>query len=92
MILILKLVTGEELIGDCQEKDNVLTVKQPCVIQMMPSRNNPEVPSIGLIPYVPYAEDHSIVIQRSSIIWETKPVKEMYNQYNSIFGSGLIVR
>jgi hypothetical protein len=78
--------------GDCQENGSTVTIKQPVMIQMMPSRNNPEVPMIGFLPYAPYAEDHSIQIQRSAVIWEAKPGKEMYNQYNSVFGSGLIVR
>ena len=88
MIKIVKLITGEELIADVTGSE-ILTLSKPCVLQMVPSRQNPEQPMMGMFPYAPYTEDHTIEVDRARIVWDAKPVKELYNQYNSAFGSGI---
>ena len=88
MIKVVKLITGEELIADVTGSE-ILTLNKPCVLQMVPSRQNPDQPMMGMFPYAPYTEDHSIEVCRSRIVWDAKPVKELYNQYNSAFGSGI---
>lgn len=94
MIKILKLVTGEELLGDADEVANQLNqIKfvKPCIIQLVPSRSNPEQVGIALIPYASYAKDHTIMIDKDSVVWEQEPVNEIRNQYNSIFGNGIVL-
>lgn len=88
-IQILKLITGEEIIGDCSTHEITTTVSKPCSIQIVPSRSNPEQPMMALVPYAAYTENHCIDIDVEKIIWMEPPVKELYNQYNSIFGSGI---
>ena len=89
MIKIVKLITGEELIADVTGGDTTMTLSKPCVLQMVPSRQNPEQPMMGMFPYAAYTEDHSIEVDRARVVWSAKPVKELYNQYNSAFGSGI---
>ena len=89
MIKIVKLITGEELIADVTGGDITLTLSKPCVLQMVPSRQNPDQPMMGMFPYAPYTEDHSIDVDVDKIVWDANPVKELYNQYNSAFGSGI---
>ena len=89
MIKIVKLITGEELIANVTGGDITLTLSKPCVLQMVPSRQNPDQPMMGMFPYAPYTEDHSIDVDVDKIVWDAKPVKELYNQYNSAFGSGI---
>ena len=88
-IQIVKLVTGEELIGDCVTSELFTTIRKPCLLQMVPSRSNPEQPMMALIPYALYTEDHCIDVDIDKIIWIENPVKELYNQYNNAFGSGI---
>lgn len=88
-IQIVKLVTGEELIGDCSTHEVSVTIRKPCALQLVPSRSNPEQPMMALIPYAVYTEEHSVDVDIDKIIWMEKPVKELYNQYNSAFGSGI---
>jgi hypothetical protein len=88
MIKVVKLITGEELIADVTGSE-ILTLSKPCAIQMVPSRQNPEQPMMGMFPYAAFTEDHSIEVNRDRIVWSAKPVKELYNQYNSAFGSGI---
>jgi hypothetical protein len=85
-IKIIKLTTGEELIGEIEDKGLSYTIKNSVVIALIPSRTNPQQPSIGLAPWMPYAENEPIMISKQSIVYEAKPIKEMLNNYNSIFG------
>lgn len=89
MILVIKLATGEELIGEVDMSDKVTTVKKPCAMQWMPSRSNPEQPMMGLIPYAAYVEGHTVTIKNEQIVWSGKPITALYNQYNSVFGTGI---
>jgi hypothetical protein len=94
MIKILKLVTGEELIGDVDEipnKQNQLKFVKPCIVQLVPSRSNPEQVGMALIPYASYTKDHTIFVDADSVVWEQEPVDEIRNQYNSIFGNGIVL-
>lgn len=91
MIKILKLITGEELISDITENTDTITLDKPCALQLVPSRANPEQPSMALIPYAAYTKEHSITVKSENIIWMNEPMKELYNQYNSIFGNGIVV-
>lgn len=89
MIKIVKLVTGEELIADITVDNNFVTLDKPCALQLVPSRANPEQPTMALIPYAPFTSQHSITVSDKHVVWEEEPIKELYNQYNSIFGNGI---
>lgn len=91
MIKILKLVTGEEIIGDVKHNVETFVVDKPCFIQIVPSRTNPEQPAMALVPYAPYTKNHRVEIHEKAVIWVEEPLKELYNQYNTIFGSGIVV-
>lgn len=88
MIQVTKLITGEELIGEVTHDDRV-TIKNPCLLQMVPSRNNPEQVGMALAPVAMHIENHSITVKHEHVLWSANPVRELYNQYNSIFGSGI---
>lgn len=94
MIKILKLVTGEELLGDADEVANQLNqikFTKPCILQIVPSRSNPEQYGMALIPYASYAKDHTIMVDKDFVVWEQEPVDEIRNQYNSMFGNGIVL-
>jgi hypothetical protein len=46
---------------------------------------------MGLFPYASYTEYHEVNIKNAAVIYVESPVKELYNQYNSAFGSGIVV-
>lgn len=88
MIKIIKLVTGEELVGDVTVNETSALIKQPCALQLMPSPNSDQ-PMMAMIPYAVYTEDHAVDVDIDKIVWMEKPATEMYNQYNRIYGSGI---
>lgn len=85
-IRIIKLVTGEELLGDVTDQGLVYSIKNAVIVALVPSRANPQQPSVGLAPWMPYAENDPVVIPKQHVVYDAKPVKEMVNNYNSIFG------
>jgi hypothetical protein len=89
MIKIVKLITGEELIADVTADGITMTLSKPCALQMVPSRKDPDQPMMGMFPYAAYTYDHSIDVAIDKIVWDATPVIELYNQYNSAFGSGI---
>ena len=89
MIQVIKLSTGEELIGEVEASDKVTRISKPCALQWMPSRANPDQPMMGLIPYAAYVDGHNIIVKNEQVVWSGKPVTALYNQYNSIFGTGI---
>ena len=89
MIQVIKLVSGEELVGDVSTEGTLVKIKQPCFLQMIPSRSEPSKTMMALVPYAMYLEDHSVSVESKNILWSGKPVTELYNQYNSVFGSGI---
>ena len=89
MIQVIKLVSGEELVGDISTEGTLVKIKQPCFLQMIPSRSEPSKTMMALVPYAMYLEDHSVTVESKNILWSDKPVTELYNQYNSVFGSGI---
>ena len=92
MIKIIKIITGEEIIGDIkQNNDDTIQVSSPCVIQVVPSRQDPNQPMLALLPYAVYTKHHRVMISAKDVVWEEEPVQELYNQYSSAFGSGVVL-
>jgi len=82
-IKVLKLITSEELIGEWdQEKSSILN---PVV--MVPVAQN----KIGFQPWIPLGEDEEIFIKDQHIMAVVTPDTKLQNEYNRVFGSGLIV-
>jgi hypothetical protein len=89
LIKVLKLSTGEELIGEVVSEDPTMDIKNPCIMQLIPSRSDPTKASMGMFPYAQYYKGSVIEISTDHIVYMGDPVEDLYNQYNSIFGSGI---
>jgi hypothetical protein len=55
----------------------------------MPSRTEPNQIMVGLIPYAQYTKSHAIEVASSTVLWVEEPVDDLYNNYNSMFGTGI---
>ena len=90
-VKIFRLSTGEDVIGQkAEDSDSNLThIKQPFVI--VPMQSKPGAPvSLALTPYMPYAEEETIVLKTNNIITEVDPKLEIKNSYNQHLGAGII--
>ena len=82
-VQIIKLISGEELIGEFNEKTNTIT--NPVV--MIPVSDK----SIGFGPWMPYAEDKSFMLKEEQIQVIASPSKIISNEYSKAFGSGIVI-
>ena len=95
MIQILKLSSGEELIGTVSDFEvegrQVIKMDKPAVIIMQPVEGQKDKFGIGLAPYAPYAEQNSLNIMPTHVIAVMQPTDNLKNEYNTYYGSGVIV-
>jgi hypothetical protein len=90
-IKILKLVTGEEILGEIMPSgDAVCIIKNPVRIIVMPNKMDPKTPNVGFAPWAEFSDQKSFTIDKSHVLCIIDPIKEFINQYNSMFG-GLVV-
>ena len=88
-IKLLTFKTNQTILGelDCTS-DNEVTMKKPVQVIMQPTK---EGPMMGFAPFLEYCEEFKTGIKFSmdSVLVITTPVRELENQYNQVFGSGI---
>ena len=82
-IKVLRLVTAEELIGDWNQEKSSIT--NPVV--MVPVSKD----KIGFQPWITLSDDDEIFLKDQHIMAIVTPDIKLQNEYNRVFGSGLIV-
>ncbi len=89
-IKCLKLISGDEVIADIDEGiEGLVILKKPLQIMMIPNQNNQF--GIGLAPFCPYAKDDMVPLRSGAILSIFEPETGMLNEYNSRYGSGIVV-
>ena len=70
-VKVLKLITGEELIARViEEKNNLITLEKPMILQMMaPDRTTGQIP-FALVPWMKAAKNEKVIISTEHIIAE----------------------
>jgi hypothetical protein len=95
-IQILKLASGEEVIGEVQDvvvqDRQIIVLSKPAVIILQPADNDKDGSkfSIGLAPYAPYAHENTIHIMPQHVIGVMQPSDQMKSEYKNHYGSSLI--
>jgi hypothetical protein len=88
-IICLKLISGEELAGQKVEmtSNGDFVIRNVASIVMMPGQGNQV--SLGLMPFLPYAESKQFTIAREAVVTSFSPNVDMLNNYNRMYGSGI---
>lgn len=90
-VKIIKLITGEELLGEILPSSEVICkVKNPVRIVVMPNKIDPKTPNIGFAPWAEFSDDKEFILDKSHVLAIMTPINEFVNQYNTMFG-GLVV-
>ncbi len=73
--------------------DFKVVVKNPVMVIVIPPRSAGDTSSVAFTPFLNYTEEFAsgISFHRNDILTETTPVVELLNQYNSVFGSGIVL-
>lgn len=84
-----KLLSGEDIISEIANGDReVFVLKNPAVIVVQRAEGGQV--GVGLQPYTPFAEG-SVTLYKSSLIAEFEADINLVNEYNRIFGSGIVI-
>ena len=72
---------------DCTKNDK-LVLKEPVQVIMQPTK---EGPMMAFAPFLEYCEEFNtgIKITMDNVLCITTPSRELVNQYNKVFGSGI---
>jgi|TARA_B110000495_G_scaffold64993_1_gene55315 hypothetical protein len=80
--------TGTELIADVigiREKEGVITVQNPCVLQSIPDGQGSS--SLSLVPFLMTVQDDTIHIGMSDILFIAETRTEIADQHTSMFSA-----
>lgn len=89
-IMITRLLTGEEILGEIEINDNECFIKNPTQIGAMPNPKSGNI-DIHMSPWIPLSSDKTVKINMSQVLCQYAPVNDIINKYNSMFGSGLYI-
>lgn len=86
-----KLVSGEEIICeyDYTEGARQAILKNPVQLVMVPSRTGTQ-PNFGFVPYPVVQQVKELPIKKHHIMFDIDVPDEIKNEYNSIFGNGIV--
>lgn len=88
-IQLLTFRTNQTLIGAVEKTSPTeYTITKPVQVVVQPSKDGPVM---GFAPFLEYCEEFStgIKIPADTVLCITSPVRELENQYNQVFGSGI---
>jgi len=92
-IKLITFKTNHTIIGETDEElTNKLfssfKIKQPVQVVVQPTK---EGPMMGFAPFLDFAEEFltGIELSKSDVLCATTPSRELQNQYNQVFGSGI---
>ena len=91
-ILVLKLITGEEVLGEVVNKDpSFVALKN--VVGIAVVRGQDGQPSIGFSPFPLHAEPktgNKFTFSKKHVVYNYVPAEDFINNYKQIFGAGII--
>ena len=93
-IIALKLVTGEEILGEFvdTDRDGYWRLRNPVGISIV--RGQDGRPNVGFSPFPLHAEDKTgktIDINIKHIVYSYDPAEDFKSNYDQIFGSGIVL-
>ena len=96
-IIALKLVTGEEILGELvgivtEDENKSYRLKNPVGISIV--RGQDGRPNVGFAPFPLHSEDKTgkeIDIDTRHVVYSYDPAEDFKSNYDQIFGSGIVL-
>ena len=91
-IKVLKLTSGEDILGDADIVQGQWHITNPVGIAVV--RGKDGQPNVGLTPFplhAPQKKDSTIDIPLTSVVYSYEPSQDFIDNYNQIFGSGIVL-
>ena len=87
-VKLITFKTNQTIMADVTEQVDVVVAKQTVQVVVQPQNGQP---MMGFVPFLEYTEEFKTGIEfnKSDILTINTPVRELENEYNRLFGSGL---
>ena len=91
-VKLLRLKSGEDIIADVTLVDTEDTIKleNPAILMPMGDPKGGQM-QMGFGPWAPFSDQKEFEIPRDWLVFISTPGKDLLNQYNTMFGSGIVV-
>ena len=87
---ILKLSTGEEIVGDIvEETADKYRMENPCVLAI--GMNQAGKAALQMQPLLIFSEQKVVEFNPNHVIYNVSVAQEIKNKYNEIYGSGIVL-
>ena len=92
-VKLLRLKSGEDVIADVTLVDTEDTIKleNPAMLMPIPGHAHGGQVSMGFGPWAPFSDDKQFEIPRDWLVYISTPNMDLLNQYNQMFGLGIVV-
>jgi hypothetical protein len=84
-IKLIKLITGEELVGEYTSTETHAKIKNPVRIMVLPG-GDPSKPRVAFGSYADFSEDKEVTIHFAHIIAVMTPIADFVKQHKATFG------
>jgi hypothetical protein len=85
-----RLISGEHVIGELKsETKSGVEVKNAVTIDLYQTQNGGV--GVNLTPMKYFSEDKDVILKHDHIMFDFSLKTDILNEYNKVFGSGLIV-
>jgi hypothetical protein len=92
-IIALKLITGEDVLGEVEsQSETEYVIMNPVGIAVL--RGKDGQPNVGFAPFPLHAEqkaDSTIALAKKNVVYSYSPAEDFAANYKQIFGSGIVV-
>jgi hypothetical protein len=89
-IQCIKTILGEDIIADVQETlSGDVSLSHPLMVMIMPRQDGQY--TIGLAPYLSFANDKTFAYKKEHIMMMFEPAAELRNEYVRITGQGIVI-
>ena len=97
-IEILHLISGEDVLGQVEKTDTGYTVTDPVGVSIVRTPNGQ--PGVGFVPFPMHRvadpssapkKGYTIDFKESSVIYSYEPAQDFIDNYNQIYGSGIVL-
>jgi hypothetical protein len=93
VIIVLKLITGEEVLGEVQsQSETEWVLENPVGIAVVRGQNGQ--PNVGFAPFpihAPQKPGSIVALAKKHVIYSYVPAEDFITNYNQIFGSGIVL-
>lgn len=86
MIKFLKLITGNDVVADVDDRGIELFVKFPVeIIMQAVDPDSPDKPRNQVLPFSPHLKGHSFLLKKDRILFYGEPTQELKEYYEKNF-------